>query len=473
MSDHDLRNLYENVRRGDEYNAPLGITQLYNEMWGINDTQPVPGIVPGTDEQTPNFGQRRTPQQDNAIKELIEDWVESAGYSNLGGQVTALVKSAVDGYIDWQALWRFVSSKEKNSTSLPVERGLIDIREILENQLKKFVDVQYVENVYTTLFAAAFAESTVAVGRGELIITLLTSCTKGQVGDVEFMSGEPSDGIRLGPEKNSVQVEVKTGRGRAISGRGGGFRNANIAIEAAIMGSVVVDPEHVASGQDYKVIGDDGLEVMVTPVTKTVKGKEKIIGFEPVNETAELLTIPQFIQALKQADAHMGKHNWFKDNASELAKLLAVEEKNRTPEECRVIRHYASLACMLLGYSNRGEHFKYLLLVKQSGKNATTKIPAAMDADSFRQAAFVDCSTLRGIYNQMKGDGPLHMDRGGRYTDGGGGNRKALDGEGVYIGYKGSNTNIDGLAGFSTYSSDRNRISQANALKQSTKKTQQ
>ena len=32
MSDRDLRNLYEGVRRGDEYIAPKNIELLYNEM---------------------------------------------------------------------------------------------------------------------------------------------------------------------------------------------------------------------------------------------------------------------------------------------------------------------------------------------------------------------------------------------------------------------------------------------------------
>ena len=248
------------------------------------------------------------------------------------------------------------------------------------------------------------------------------------------------DGIQVNPPKKvgenttetegtaePIQVEVKTGRGRAISSRGGGFRNANIAIERAVMGSAKLDPDHVASGQEYTVTSDDGLQIQVVPITKTTKnGKQKITGFEPINDTAELLSIPDFIKALKQADAHMGDHHWFSTYAKDLQKLLAKEEGDKSPEERRVVRHYASLACMLLGYSGKGTHFRYLLLVKQAGKNATTKIPAAMEAESFSQAAFVDCSTLEGIYNQMKGDGPLHMDRGGRYTDGAGGKRKAL-----------------------------------------------
>ena len=468
MSDSDLRNLYESVRRGDEYHAPKREGELYREVADVRRAlqNPETAAVVQRDKEknpTPNFGQRRTPKQDNAIKELIEDWVASAGYANMGGQVTALVKSAVDGYVNWEELYRFVVSKAKNEVGLPVESGLVDIDSILKQQLRKFVvSEEHIENVYTTLFGAAFAESTVAVGRGELIITLLTNCTKGQVGDVEFIDRDPTDGIKLGPGKDAIQVEVKTGRGRAISGRGGGFKNANIAIETAIMGGLKVDPEIAASGKTYKVTDDDGIEIHVSPVTKTVKGKEKIIGFNTIEGMDQLLSIEQFINEIKKADKHMGKHNWFTDYAKELADLLSIEEAGKSDEEVRVVRHYATLACMLLGYSAKGKHFKYVLLVKQAGKNANVNDTAYMADDSFKAAAFVDCTSLANIYNQMKGNGPLHMDRGGRYTDGAGGKRKALDGEGVYIGYKGSNTNIDALAASSTYSSDRNRDLQAN-----------
>lgn len=475
MSDYDLRKLYESVRRGDEYHAPKRETELYAEIADVSralqNPETAAAMSSGEDNSAPNFGQRRTPKQDNAIKELVEDWISSAGYANMGGQVTALVKSAIDGYVNWEELHKFVRGNEKEKVDLPVGAGLIDIDSVLKQQLRRFVvSEEHVENVYNTLFGAAFAESTVAVGRGELIITLLTKCTKGQVGDVEFIDRDPTDGIKLGSDKNATQIEVKTGRGRAISGRGGGFRNANIAIETAIMGGVKVDPELAASGKTYKVTDDDGVEIHVAPVTKTVKGKEKIIGFETMDGMDQLLPIEQFIREIKKADKHMGKYNWFTDHADELSSLLSTEESGKSDEEIRVIRHYATLACMLLGYSAKGKHFKYVLLVKQAGKNANVSDTAYMSDDSFKAAAFVDCTSLVNIYNQMKGDGPLHMDRGGRYTDGAGGKRKALDGEGVYIGYKGSNTNIDGLAATSTYSSDRTRDIQANYTVPSRKK---
>lgn len=472
MSDQDLRNLYENVRRGDVYTGPKRLENMYREVseTGFEDDEDGedvvgffgdPDMVQSMQSQHNPFGASRTPAQDNAIKELIEDWIGHAGFDS--GQVTNIVLGAVDGVVtnDWLDLQNFVkdsesSGKGKNSLQLPVDQPLVNIDEPLKEQLRKFIIPEHVDDVYSTLFAAAFAESTVAVGRGELILALLTSCTKGSIGDVEYfdrdeVDGKPSEGLKMG----AIQVEVKTGRGRAISGRGGGFRNANVALESAIMSGL-----------------DENENIKSDPMMKTSKsGKNTITGFN-VQENLSLMSIEQFVDEVKGVDDHLGDHNWFTDTSSDLAILLGGEEaKVESDEQKRAIRHVATLACMLLGYANRGEHFRYMLLIKQAGSNATTKIPASMSEDSFVSSAFVDCSTLKSIYDQMTGDGPLLMDRGGMYTAGVGGKQKALDGEGVYIGYAGSNTNIDALSQQSRHSSQRARDAAAARLKPSSRRS--
>jgi len=67
------------------------------------------------------------------------------------------------------------------------------------------------EQFYNSLFVKSFSEGNVSVGDGELLLSLFTECFKGDVGDLKTPSG--------------LNVELKVGKGRIISARGGGFKN--------------------------------------------------------------------------------------------------------------------------------------------------------------------------------------------------------------------------------------------------------
>ena len=62
-----------------------------------------------------------------------------------------------------------------------------------------------------------------------------------------------------------------------------------------------------------------------------------------------------------------------------------------------------------------------------------------MSSGSFSDAYMIDCSSIESIYEAMQ-SGVLTISRGG-YHEGG----KTIDGEGVYIGYGDSNTEITAL----------------------------
>jgi hypothetical protein len=80
------------------------------------------------------------------------------------------------------------------------------LEKILANETR-----EKIEQFYNSLFVKSFAEGNVSVGDGELLLSLFTECFKGDVGDLKTPSG--------------LNIELKVGKGRIISARGGGFKN--------------------------------------------------------------------------------------------------------------------------------------------------------------------------------------------------------------------------------------------------------
>ena len=266
-----------------------------------------------------------------------------------------------------------------------------------------------------------------------------------------------------------IQVEVKTGRGRAYSSRQGGFRNANIEIEKAVLGAVNMSDDAVESDSTFLVVSDDGDYML--DVQPKLNSKGVIVGFQPINNEPDgMLSIEQFVTALVNIDKKqlMGKNQFFKTSAGELTRLLGEKEKGINDiETIRMIRHRAASACILWGYAHK--HFQYVLIIKQAGKNANVSTAASVDAGTFRDCAYIDCTNLDNIYQKME-DGVLDIDRGGRYAPSKDGIGRALDGEGVYVGYAGSNTDIDAIGAQSTFLSDVKRLRQQKFTKPSKRK---
>ena len=391
------------------------------------------------------------------------------------GNVSNQVKGALEGYVDWYKLDHYVKNKMKDQVILPVGEGEADkIDLMLYNQIKMILkdpdNKEHLNLIYMTLFSRTFAEGTVSVGRGELILTLFTSCKKGTVGDLEYMDSTAGVQVPTGDSAGEyIQVEVKTGRGRAYSSRQGGFRNANIEIEKAVLGAVNMSDDAVESDSTFLVVSDDGNYML--DVQPKVNAKGTIVGFTPINNESDgMLSIEQFVAALVNIDRKqlMGKNQFFKASAGELEELLRKKEAGvKDIDMIRMIRHRAASACILWGYAHK--HFQYVLVIKQAGKNANVSSAATIDSGTFRDCAYIDCTDFENIYQKME-DGILDIDRGGKYAPSKDGSGRSLDGEGVYVGYAGSNTDIDAIGSQSTFLSDVKRLAQQQYTKPSKRK---
>lgn len=474
MSNKDIWNAYQTGSK----TISKRIVEVYDEVLGsdidssLSDTQQMRMLQTQPAQNTPDYGQVQQSDVMERQSELVEDWIHQAGYSDREGVVGAILFRTIYNFVDWNRLHGFVVSNEKNRTSLQdlINGGFKDtlvdsIRSIIRDDLME----ANLDNLYYTLFGITFSESTVSVGRGELILSLFTSCKKGSVGDLEYLHGtnsgagegnKKSEGgleVQLGGE--SVQVEVKTGKGRAVSARGGMFRKANLAIEAAVMGtSTKMTPEVVKAGGFEVLTDQDGVEIIVLPQRNN---KGKVVSYQAIQD--EMFTTEDFLNALKNADQYLPKLQPFGVAMKELRSILpGLEGKVNSFDEIRSIRHQLSLACLLYAYANPGAQkkggFKYLLLIKQSGKDATKQLPASVGEGTFEEVELIDCSTLEKIYIAMQ-NGTLVLSRGGAMEG------KALDGEGVYISYTGSDTNIGWMAGRSTMHSLRKQQQLGSQLK--------
>ena len=479
----DITKLYlKGVVKGEQHDSKAKLSDMYQNVL-LNEADPVDpydqqdviptAIEPGVEQQEvqpQQYGAVIDTGVENAKKLLIEKWLSSGGYKDRDGSVANQVKGAIEGYVDWNLLHEYVHEEKKNQVTLPVGEGNENrIDDLLYDQIKLILkdpdNAGDAELIYMTLFSRTFLEGTVSVGRGELIITLFTSCQKGRVGDLEYM--DSTSGVMVPSGDNPpnfdgpdvIQVEVKTGRGRAYSSRQGGFRNANIEIEKAVMGAVNMNKDAVESETSYLVVNDTG-DFMVD-VQPKFKGA-KIVGFEPINSNpGGKLTIEQFIASLRSIDTKglMGKNKFFINGTGVMKELLDEKESGVTDlDKIRKIRHQVASACILWGYANK--HFRYVLIIKQAGKNANVNDVATIDPGTFRDCAYIDCTDLSNIYDKMEEE-ILVIDRGGRYAPSKtGAEGRALDGEGVYVGFAGSNTDIDAIGGQSSFLSDVKRLAQ-------------
>ena len=301
MSNKDIWNAYQTGSK----TISKRIVEVYDEVLGsdidssLSDTQQMRMLQTQPAQNTPDYGQVQQSDVMERQSELVEDWIHQAGYSDREGVVGAILFRTIYNFVDWNRLHGFVVSNEKNRTSLQdlINGGFKDtlvdsIRSIIRDDLME----ANLDNLYYTLFGITFSESTVSVGRGELILTLFTSCKKGTVGDLEYMDSTAGVQVPSGGE-DVIQVEVKTGRGRAYASRQGGFRNANIEIEKAVLGAVNMSDDAVESNSTFLVVSDDGDYML--DVQPKLNSKGVIVGFQPINNEPDgMLSIEQFVTAL-------------------------------------------------------------------------------------------------------------------------------------------------------------------------------
>ena len=242
MSDRDLRNLYENVRRGDEYHAPRRESELYRSI--LNEAE---ASVESETKCKRCHGSGREPQDGwDGLKrnKLVAKWMSDSGF------VSPTVMMSIVGYLEssgcnWDLIKTFVESPKKQSLvkilngMSPGKNGglMAPIVDIIINNFQLEQDIA--TRLYYSLFNLPFAESTVSVGKGELIMALFTDAEKGNVGDIMVAGAkgmeEDEDGVvskkDVGLQSSGYQIEVKVGKARVISARGGKFLEPNMDVE--------------------------------------------------------------------------------------------------------------------------------------------------------------------------------------------------------------------------------------------------
>ena len=118
--------------------------------------------------------------------------------------------------VNYEGLQKLVDEKDGLNvlgSKLAGTIGKVDLWDICKPQLAMFLENQEDWGLfYNMLFVRDFKEGNVSVGAGELALAVLTEAKKGSTGDLEI---------------GSLQIEVKTGKGRVLSARGAGFADDN------------------------------------------------------------------------------------------------------------------------------------------------------------------------------------------------------------------------------------------------------
>jgi hypothetical protein len=229
-------------------------------------------------------------------------------------------------------------------------QGELSLHEAVFPVLKKILANETPEKMqefYNSLFVKSFSEGNVSVGDGELLLSLFTECFKGDVGDLKTPSG--------------LNVELKVGKGRIISARGGGFKN----------------------------------------------DLDKLKEFASKPD----LTIEDLIQAKFTGDV-------MKKAFANTSILQQFFDANITDPNKRM-QHFAGI--MLNEYGNEG--FDVVLYVYQKG--FTRKSGNVADTGTFDRARYLNVTNYSNILNAINNNF-IAFD---------------FDGDGVYIGYPGSNVN--------------------------------
>lgn len=270
MSSKDLANIYESLTSGDSRRKHLRMSDLYGAVINESAIGPGKGVsgkgAPGG--MCTHCGGTGIEPQDgwNAKKKnrLVKTWLQKAGFVTQAQMILVAHYMDVAG-VEWNTLKEYIAGKRdyktiKESAASPSGGGFgFDLQNLLTRHNQKFdlkapivdemvmklhLNAQIADQLYYNLFNMPFQESTVSVGKGELVICLFSAATKGSVGDcmlndepaTESDDGDETDAPKeqsMSLQANGKQIEVKVGKARVISARGGKFKDPSAAMERA------------------------------------------------------------------------------------------------------------------------------------------------------------------------------------------------------------------------------------------------
>ena len=285
--------------------------------------------------------------------ESISNLVQQSGFDTQERYVKNFFNDFDVNYGEIEILSQIKQSLNSITSKVGGSQGEFSLRQIIFPVLEKILANETEENIeqfYNSLFVRTFDEGNVAVGDGELLISLFTECFKGDVGDLKTPGG--------------LNIELKVGQGRIVSARGGGFKNDLEKLkELAVKNDLSVEDL-----QEVKFTGD--------------------MMKKAFNNTAVL---QQFInQDDKSPDNRMQQFGGI------------------------VLNEYGK------------EGFDILLAVYQKGFKRKAGVTA--DVGTFDKARYLNVSSYNNIFSAVKNNFISF----------------AYDGDGIYIGFPGSNT----IAGF-------------------------
>lgn len=285
--------------------------------------------------------------------ESVDNLVKQSGFDSQQRYIKNFFADFDVNYGEIEILTQIKQNLNSITGKVGGSHGEFSLRQVIFPVLEKVLANETPENIeqfYNSLFVRTFDEGNVAVGDGELLISLFTECFKGDVGDLKTPSG--------------LNIELKVGQGRIVSARGGGFKNDLEKLKEL----AVKDDLSVEDLQEVKFTGD--------------------MMKKAFNNTAIL---QQFIN-----------------------------QDDKSPEN----RMQQFGGIVLNEYGKEG--FDILLAVYQKGFKRKAGITA--DVGTFDKARYLNVSSYNNIFNAVKNNFISF----------------AYDGDGIYIGYTGSNT----IAGF-------------------------
>ena len=477
----NLSDIYTGITEGKYHASDKKLSDMYREViCESNDEVSEGGVCKrchgtGTEPQEGWDGLRRN--------RLVKEWMSQCDFNK------PEVMMSIVGYIEalninWDLVHEFVKSEKPSLEALiipmtnPENSGIkTSIVDIIVDRFE--IDSKAAEQLYYSLFNLPFAESTVSVGKGELVLALFTDAKKGQVGDIEIAGFKASDdeesvpvkGKRTGLDSGSIQIEVKVGKARVISARNGKFLDPNIDIERAFAARKQEDGEikAVGTGKFTKRDGFDrtlGHSGFYDDIGTALTNKE-FVGYLFGKETAPNPGFETFSRV---------KNGCAEQMLEALNRLDPRGGIDSTPNY--LLRENAISAALVWSYANpsgSGHGFNYLLLILSSGLaenewKTLDKKPRSFpgtDEDyanletrskvddtgkeyqyKYFPGAMVKGDKDHGLAIQCKGPGAysniLELILSGhlivsRLNEKSG----RLDGEGIYMYYRGSNTNVD------------------------------
>ncbi len=497
MSDRDLRNLYENVRRGEKYHAPKRMAGLYNEVTATAlDANPVDSYT-FNDKQTPDAqpediapngkaAQQTQPETQNKdsqpvdpkrIKDVVIKWINSTKFTDAPGkQIYYDVAEMIQFGLSLDLLEDFINKKSSitpltnavqqwttkispDSTTPPPKHSIR--QELLMPLINSVFDQTHpmaqegARRLFEELSNYTFTEGTVAVGKFELAIALFTEAVKGSVGDLAVVL-----------KTKEEQVEVKVGKARVTSSRGGGFKLGNLGMEKALVGRMDSEDKFVVAE-----FSKDG-----SAFVPTEKKTDPHTVSSVSTEHTRPLTNEEFISRL-QTTVPAPYNKAFQASDNFILKMLdqmdpdIKDKSGKLREPDLRLRDNIISTALIWGYANPGGNtdsgFSKLLFVvsrgekekKGKGRARVGAAPAQAGVGDFDSCWVVDTAgddSFQSIFNSIQ-SGNVVVQRGtselmtinDRPATG-----RGLDGEGAYMqgtGVTGALSNVEG--GFRKHSS--------------------